>query len=304
MIGESMRKPDYISIQALRIRCIIGIFDWERKQKQEVSIDLKFPCDNRKAARTDRIEDAIDYKKIAKTTIAFVESSRFQLVETLAERLAEKLIEQFSLPEIDLTVSKPGALRGSQNVGVQIHRYGKPSTVDNWMAVGLGSNIQPRMNLTRAMEELDHRFGLLGCSHVYETSPVGFSRQNSFWNLAALFRDPGGSTSSLRSQFRRIENKTGRKRTLNLNGPRTLDLDMLLRGARVELKNKKKLPHPDLAKKAFALYPLLEVLPTDTHPVTGLSFMEMAADFGEKNQKIHQLPPETLFPFSPRAFIR
>jgi dihydroneopterin aldolase len=304
MIGELMRTQDYISIHALRIQCIIGIFDWERKQKQEVSIDLKFPCDNRKAARTDRIEDAVDYKKIAKTTIAFVESSQFLLVETLAERLAENLIVQFSLPEIDLTVSKPGALRGSRNVGVQIHRYGKDTTVENWMAVGLGSNIQPRMNLTRAMEDLDHRFGLLGCSHVYETSPVGFSRQNSFWNLAAVFRDPGGATSSLRNQFRMIENKTGRKKISNRNGPRTLDLDILLRGHRVELKNKKKLPHPDLVKKAFALYPLLEILPTGTHPVTGLSFMEMAADFGEKNQKIRRLSPETLSPFTPRVFTR
>jgi 2-amino-4-hydroxy-6-hydroxymethyldihydropteridine diphosphokinase len=175
---------------------------------------------------------------------------------------------------------------------------------EKWMALGLGSNIHPRMNLILAMEKLGHRFDLLSCSHVYETSPVGFNRQNYFWNLAALFRDPGGPTLSLRNQFRKIEISTGRKRTSNSNGPRTLDLDLLLRGERVEVKNKKKLPHPDLGNKAFALYPLLEVLPMGTHPVTKLSFMEMAANFSDKNQKIRRLPSETLFPFCPSGFIR
>jgi 2-amino-4-hydroxy-6-hydroxymethyldihydropteridine diphosphokinase len=154
------------------------------------------------------------------------------------------------------------------------------------------------------MEKLDHLFGLRVCSHVYETSPVGFSRQNFFWNLVALFRDPGGRTLPLRNQLQKIENSAGRKKTSNPNGPRTLDVDLLLRGERVEWKNKKKLPHPDLGDKAFALYPLLEVLPTGTHPVTKMSYMEMAANFADNKQKIRRLPSETLFPFSPREFIR
>ncbi len=95
---------DTISINGLKIACIIGIFDWERKQKQEVSLDLRFPCDNRKAAQKDRIEDTVDYKRIAKATITFVEKSEFKLVETMAERLAEILLQQFALTEIFLKV--------------------------------------------------------------------------------------------------------------------------------------------------------------------------------------------------------
>src|SRR6267154_25309 len=85
------QPKDHIVLTGLKISCIIGIFEWERKQKQDVIIDLQFPCDARKSARMDNITDAVDYKKIAKTIIAFVENSKYQLVETLAERLAQLL---------------------------------------------------------------------------------------------------------------------------------------------------------------------------------------------------------------------
>ncbi|HJT23568.1 MAG TPA: dihydroneopterin aldolase, partial [bacterium] len=95
-----MPPQDYIVLTGLKVRCIIGIFDWERKRKQDVLIDLRFPCDIRKAARRDHINDTTDYKKIAKTTIAFVEKSKFQLIETLAEKLAGFLLENFPISEI------------------------------------------------------------------------------------------------------------------------------------------------------------------------------------------------------------
>jgi len=297
-----MELKDYISINGLKVACIIGIFDWERTQKQEVHLDLKFPCDNRKAARTDRIEDTVDYKKIAKTTIAFVEKSRFQLVETMAERLTEMLLVRFELPEIYLSVSKPGALRGSQNVGVQIHRIHQGVTSNSWMALGLGSNLDPQRHLKMALEELDVRFGLLGSSHVYETSPVGYARQPTFWNLAVIVQDPGGVQAKIRKQIEIIEKKAGRKRTSNPNGPRTLDVDLLLRGDRIELQGKQKIPHPDIAQKAFVLFPLLEVIPRESHPVTHLSYVELAASFSDKKQTIRRLPPGTLDPYVPRPF--
>lgn len=299
-----MNSKDYISINGLKISCIIGIFDWERTRKQVVSLDLRFPCDNRKAARRDRIEDTVDYKRIAKTTISFVENSSFQLVETMAEKLAEMLVEQFHLAEIFLSVSKPGAIRDSQNVGVQIHRIRRDSNDAKWLAMGLGSNLDPRNHLALGLDELGNRFGLLGCSHVYETSPVGYSKQPHFWNLVAVVCDPGGTSEAIRSHLQAIEKKAGRKKTSNPNGPRTLDVDWLLRTDQVELKGRKKIPHPDLSQKAFVLFPLLEVMPRGTHPVSGLSFVEMAATFKDKKQIIHRLPKETLAPFYPFGFTR
>lgn len=116
---------DKIFLHGLQAKCIIGIFAWERKIHQQILIDLEMVSNVRKAARRDRIEDALDYKKIAKRTLSFVNNSRFQLIETLAERLAKTLIKEFPLQEIMIRVSKPGAIRNSKNVGIEIQRKKK-----------------------------------------------------------------------------------------------------------------------------------------------------------------------------------
>ena len=116
---------DKIFIHGLEIPCIIGIFDWERKKRQKVSIDLEFPANIRRAAKLDRLEDTVDYKRIAKRTIAFVSRSRFYLLETLTERLAALLLKKFRLPKITVRISKPGAIRGAKTVGIEIIRRKK-----------------------------------------------------------------------------------------------------------------------------------------------------------------------------------
>ena len=114
--------PDTIFLQELRTRCRIGIFDWERKIKQTVLLNLEFPASIQRAAASDKIEHTTDYKKIAKGTLAFVSQSQFYLLETLAERLAAWLLREFRLPWIRLELQKPGAIRGAKTVGVRILR--------------------------------------------------------------------------------------------------------------------------------------------------------------------------------------
>ena len=116
---------DTVFIEDLRIETIIGIYDWERKIRQTVALDLEMAFDNRKPAASDRIEDTLDYKKVAKRLIAFVESSHFELVETLAERCAEIVQNEFGVSWLCLKLSKPGAVRGSKAVGVSIERGAK-----------------------------------------------------------------------------------------------------------------------------------------------------------------------------------
>ncbi|MFL2691073.1 MAG: dihydroneopterin aldolase [Gammaproteobacteria bacterium] len=117
-----MLKGDKIYIEDLRVKATIGIFDWEKKIKQEVSISYEIPHDNKKAAAEDIIEATTDYKTITKAIIAFVEGNKFELVETFAEKIAEMVIKDFKVEEIRLRVSKPGALRFSKDVGVIIER--------------------------------------------------------------------------------------------------------------------------------------------------------------------------------------
>ena len=117
---------DIIYLRDLRIDTIIGIFPWERAIRQTVSLDLEMGWDIRRAAESDQIEHALDYKAVAKRIIAFVEASEFQLVETLAERIAQLVREEFAVPWLRLRVSKPGAIRGAQDVGVIIERGERP----------------------------------------------------------------------------------------------------------------------------------------------------------------------------------
>ena len=113
---------DIVYIRDLRVQAIIGIFGWEREVRQEVSIDLEIAFDCKRAAKTDAIEDTIDYKKITKAIIKFVEESEFQLQETLAEGIAALVKSEFKVHSLKLRVSKPGALRYAEDVGVIIHR--------------------------------------------------------------------------------------------------------------------------------------------------------------------------------------
>ena len=116
------KMEDLIYIKDLRVQTIIGIFGWEREVRQEVSIDLEMTLDCKRAAKTDAIEDTIDYKKITKGIIKFVEESEFQLQETLAEGIADLVKNEYKVDSLKLRVSKPGALRHAEDVGVIIHR--------------------------------------------------------------------------------------------------------------------------------------------------------------------------------------
>jgi len=117
---------DIIFLRDLRIDTVVGIWDWERRIRQTVSIDLEMAADIARAAATDSIDDTLNYKRVAKRLIAYVEASEFQLVETMAERIAEIILGEFEVPWVRVTVNKPGAIRGSRDVGVRIERGARP----------------------------------------------------------------------------------------------------------------------------------------------------------------------------------
>ena len=118
----SNTSRDIVYIRDLQIKTIIGIYDWERKIKQTVSIDIEMATDIAKAAASDNIDDALNYKAVGKRIIQFVEESSYQLVETMAEKVAQIVLDEFAVPWLRLRVSKPGALRGSKDVGLVIER--------------------------------------------------------------------------------------------------------------------------------------------------------------------------------------
>jgi len=113
---------DIIFISDLRAETIIGIYEWERNQKQVVAVDIEMATDIARSASSDSIEDALNYKAVSKRVEQFIVESSFQLVETLAERLSEVILNEFAVPWLRLTLHKPGALSNSKDVGIRIER--------------------------------------------------------------------------------------------------------------------------------------------------------------------------------------
>lgn len=113
---------DKVFLRGLRIETVIGIYDWEKQIKQPVIIDLEMATDVARAAATDRIEDALDYKAVSKRLKQFVAESRFELVETLAEHCAEIIRREFGVRWLRLSVNKTGAVTDAGDVGVIIER--------------------------------------------------------------------------------------------------------------------------------------------------------------------------------------
>jgi 7,8-dihydroneopterin aldolase/epimerase/oxygenase len=119
---EARSSGDRIFLHGLTTECVIGFIDWERRVKQTVVIDIELPVDCRRAALSDAVVDTLDYKKVAKRVQAFVSASEYQLVETLAHRLALVILEEFGVEWVRVSLNKPGAIRNSRDVGVVIER--------------------------------------------------------------------------------------------------------------------------------------------------------------------------------------
>lgn len=125
---------DKIFLSALSVECIVGIWEWERRVKQTVIIDIEMAADIRKAAASDRIEDTIDYKRVSKRLLTFVGESQFHLVETLTERIAQLIVTEFGVGWVKVRLNKQGAIRGARDVGIQIERRAEDYT---------GASLQP-----------------------------------------------------------------------------------------------------------------------------------------------------------------
>lgn len=115
-------RVDIVFIRSLEVSAVIGIYAWERQIRQKLIIDLEMGTDIQRAAASDDITDTLNYKAVAKRIAAYAEASEFNLVETLAERIAGLIQAEFAVPWLRLTLNKTGAVRGARDVGVIIER--------------------------------------------------------------------------------------------------------------------------------------------------------------------------------------
>jgi D-erythro-7,8-dihydroneopterin triphosphate epimerase len=121
-MSEISAYNDKIYIRDLSIRCIIGVNQDERTEKQDVVINVVLFTDTRKAGQTDDLDDSVDYKKVKKTILSLVESSEFLLIEKLADEIAKVCLDDLKVQKVSVTVDKPGVLRYTRSVAVEIVR--------------------------------------------------------------------------------------------------------------------------------------------------------------------------------------
>ncbi len=277
---------DKIILDRLEIECVIGIFDWERKTKQKVEISFELDCDISQAASTDNIEHTVDYKNISKEIICLIEPSQFFLIETMAEKVAQLCLAHKGVRQAKVTVSKPGAVRGSQNVSIQIVRPQPMVTI----YFGLGGNIEPEKNITAGLELIRSRFEVVAISPVYKSEVWGAKGpQPDYLNLA-LELTTDKDLFAVRSEARWIEELVGRNRTLDKFEPRQLDIDLLLYGDKVCDYNGGTLPHKQLLTQQFVYYPMLDIAADLIVPgEEGKTLSDTKPTFAEPNLRIEKV---------------
>lgn len=267
-----------IFMRGLKTKCIIGIFDWERKKKQTILVDFKFPSDISKAAKSDRIEDTEDYKSIAKLVLKFTAESTFFLIETLSEKIAEVILKHIRSEWVQVTVSKPGAVRFSENVGIQITRYRKDiehqKTIRTVAYLSIGSNIKRRHSIEQALILLKETFGTVTRSSIYESSAIGNDESPNFWNLMVKI-ETRLSPAKLKLKLLQIEKKIGRTKSQNKFEPRVIDIDIVFYGSKIIKQNKLCVPHLDSAHAHYMLIPMVQLDANFIHPKTKKTILEM-----------------------------
>jgi len=279
---------DQIHVKDLLLRTIVGINEEERRNRQDVLINLTLTADTRPAGLSDEISDAVNYRTITKRVIRMVEASRFYLVERLAAEIAAICLADKRVAAARVSLEKPGALRFARSVGVEIVRTQEdlarePSRV----FVAVGSNIDPEENLRAAVASLlaDERVTVEGASPVYETVPVGRVDQPRFLNAAVLLRTPLSARELKDEVLLEIEESLGRVRTSDKNAPRTIDLDIVLFNYDLVEVGGRHIPDPDLLKYPHVAVPVADLAPYYVHPEAGDTLGEIASLLGREGMR-------------------
>lgn len=268
---------DQIHIKDLLLRTIIGINEEERRNRQDVLINIVLFTDLRPAGVSDQIGDAVNYRTIAKEIIAMVEASSFFTVEKLAAEVAAICLADARVEAAQVRVEKPGALRFARSVGVEIYRARADlERRRNRVFIAMGSNIDAEDNLREATRLLAEQCVLVAFSPVYETAPVGKLDQPNFLNAAALIETELSAAELKREVLSGIECQLGRVRVADKNAPRTIDLDIALFNTEVLDIDARHIPDPDIVKYAHIAVPLADLAPHYRHPETGQTLREIA----------------------------
>ena len=258
-------KADKIKIQNLEVFANHGVFPEENVLGQKFVVSAVLYTDTRKAGQTDELTASIHYGEVSAFIDRYLKEHTFQLLEKVAESLAEELLLQTKgLQKIRLEIKKPWAPVGLplETVSVEIER--------EWHTayIALGSNMgDSRSILEAAIQALDEikNTKVEKVSTFITTPPYGVTDQPDFLNgclkLSTLLYP-----EELLKELNRIEKEAGRERIIHW-GPRTLDLDIIFYGDQIIEEDDLCIPHIDMQNREFVLGPMCEIAPHKRHPV-------------------------------------
>ncbi|MFP5335203.1 MAG: 2-amino-4-hydroxy-6-hydroxymethyldihydropteridine diphosphokinase [Actinomycetes bacterium] len=254
--------PDRIELSGLRAKGFHGVFEDERRAGQEFVVDLVLHVDTREAAAGDDLAATVDYGAVARRVHDLVTGPPYDLIETLADRIAVACLEHSRVEGVEVAVHKPQApiTVPFEDVIVRVTRR-RPGLDDVpagpvRAALALGANLGDReATLRSAVADLAAVPGvrLLHVSPVYETPPVGGPTQGPYLNAVVVVATTLSPRALLRAAHR-VENAHGRVRSVRW-GPRTLDVDVLTHGELVAADEELAVPHPRAHERGFVLVP-------------------------------------------------
>ena len=264
---------DKIKIENLEVFANHGVFPEENRLGQKFLVSVTMYTDTRKAGKTDDLTYSIHYGEVSQKIDRYMKEHTFQLIERVAESLAEELLSTVPLLEkVKVEIKKPWAPVGLplETVAVKIKRQ--------WHTVylALGSNIgDSKTYLDDAVKQLNAlvHTHVTKCSSYLVTPPYGMVDQDDFLNACLELRTLM-TPEELLEEMHKIEQNAGRERIIHW-GPRTLDLDIIFYDDLVMEGETLCIPHVEMHKRKFVLEPLHEIAPYKRHPVYGKTVREM-----------------------------
>ena len=269
-----------INIKGIQTKAIIGCYDYERGEPQDLLIDVIAELYTHNWMKQDKLDTTVDYDEICNYIVSLVSNTEFLLLETLTQFVANGIVDKFPLVKsVEINVTKLavcGIKAREIKVGFKKSRQFK-------VALALGSNAEflPQQQLITAIEILGEYVNDIEIGGFYETKPVGYLEQNNFYNTAIT----GYTTlkpEELLGKIKSIEKLMG-KAEIVINGPRIIDIDLILVDNLIYQHNFLHIPHKNAHSRDFVIYPLADIAPNWVHPILNKTIAQLTTEIGESS---------------------